>query len=175
MNAPAPLYRKVPGGGLSLAGFGGLWLADDHLLEIGSYVVLERYRRFFYHDVRAVVVEQTKVRLAWSWVFATVGGLFAIIASALWISARLDSAQDLQILLYILAVPCGLIALLLLVLLVINLARGPSCRCHLLTSTGWHVLAAPRRLSRAGEAQGRISAAVQAIQSPASPAAAVTS
>ena len=62
MSAPASAFQKLPGRGLGWTGRGCLWLAGDHLLEATSAVVMERYRRFFFGEIRAIIVRRTRVR-----------------------------------------------------------------------------------------------------------------
>ena len=167
MSTAAPVYRKVPGGGLSWKGIGSLWLAEDHLLESSSIVILEQYRRFFFTDARAFVVRRTKVRFIWSWILGGVGAVFALVALSAWWFGAANAAEDWHFALYVPAFLFGFGAVVFLVLLVINLSLGPTCRCHLLTSTGWHALSAPTRLGRAVEAQAQIVSIIQTAQGPA--------
>ncbi|MDR3401794.1 MAG: hypothetical protein P4L99_04770 [Chthoniobacter sp.] len=164
MSAAVPVYQKIPGRGFSWKGHGGLWLAEDHLLEVTSVIVIEQYRRFFFQEVRAFVVQRTNVRLIWGWVLGGVGAIFTLIAGiSLWI-ALANRSEDWHNALYFPAVLFGLGSLFFLVLLIINLSLGPSCRCHLLTSTGWHALSAPTRLGPANRAQARIVSVIQTAQ-----------
>ena len=168
MSTAVPVYRKVPGGGLSWKGIGSLWLAEDHLLEVTSIVILEQYRRFFFSDVRAFVLRRTKVRLLWSCILGGVGAVFALVAGTAWLFGASNASQDWHIALYVPAFLFGFGAVVFLVLLAINLSLGPTCRCHLLTSTGWHALSAPTRLGPAIGAQAQIVSIIQTAQGPAS-------
>ena len=67
--------------------------------------------------------------------------------------------------LYVVGAVFGVIALIIFGLLSINLLLGPSCRCHVLTTTGWHALNAPLRLGPALQVQARISPLIDAAQS----------
>src|SRR5258707_9925650 len=103
-------------------------------------MVLEQYRRFFFQEARAFVVERTNVRLIWGWVLGGVGAVFALIAgSTLWV-ALANASEDWHVAFYFPPALFGLGAVFFLTLLVINLSLGPSCRCHVLTSTGSHAL-----------------------------------
>ncbi|MEI9894521.1 MAG: hypothetical protein WDN28_11700 [Chthoniobacter sp.] len=174
MSTPPLAYRKIPGGGLSWKGRGGLWLGEDHLLEVTSIVVLEQYRRFFFREARAFVVQRTNLRFLWSWILGGVGAALALVAgSALWV-ALANEKEDWHVAFFVPAVLFGLASLCFLILWVINLSLGPSCRCHLLTSTGWHALSAPTRLGKAERAQVQIAAVIQTAQGPAPTAEAAT-
>ena len=173
MSTAAPVYRKIPGGGLSWKGRGGLWLAEDHLLEVTSILVLEQYRRFFFQEARAFVVQRTNLRLIWGWVLGGLGAVLGLVAgSAFWV-ALANSSEDWHVAFYIPAVLFGAGSLFFLTLWVVNLSLGPTCRCHLLTSTGWHALSAPTRMGPAGRAEAQIVSIIQTAQGPApTPAAA---
>jgi len=164
MSTAAPVYQKVVGAGFSWKGHGSLWLAEDHLLEVTSIVVFEQYRRFFYEEARAFVVQRTNVRLIWGWLLGGAGAAFTLVAGiCLWVGLA-NGTEDWHVALYVPAVLFGMGALFFLTLLVINLSLGPSCRCHLLTSTGWKALSAPTRLGAAERAQARIVSVIQAAQ-----------
>jgi hypothetical protein len=167
MNTAAPAYRKIPGGGLSWTGRGRLWLAEDHLLEVTSILVLESYRRFFFHEARAFVVQRTKARFVWSWILGGLGVVFGVIGGIAWWFGAANASEDWHVALYFPAIFFGGGAVIFLVLWVWNLALGPSCRCHLLTSAGWHALSAPTRLGPAGRAQALIISIIQTAQGPA--------
>jgi hypothetical protein len=167
MSATPPVYRKVPGGGLSWRGIGSLWLAEDHLLEVASIIILENYRRYFFADARAFVVRRTKVRLIWGWILGGVGAVLAIVAIGSWQLGVANAAEDWHFALYVPAFLFGVGALFFFVLLIINLSLGPTCRCHILTSTGWHALSAPTRLGPANGAQAQIISIVQTAQGAA--------
>ncbi len=57
--------RRVIGAGLvaASAGYSSLWLGKDHLLCIEVSGVAEEYKRFYYHDIQAIVVRQNSRRL----------------------------------------------------------------------------------------------------------------
>lgn len=167
-----PSYRKVRGGGYTWKGHGRLWMAGDHLLEVNSTFIIESYRRFFFHEVRAFVIQRTNVRRIWGWVFGAVGCIAAFMTGGILWGASVNQHEDWHAALYVPAGFFGLVALVCLVMWIINLALGPSCTCQVLTSTGWHALSAPRRLGPAGQAQAKIAAAIEAVQGlPPSPAA----
>jgi len=171
MSTPTPVYRKLRGGGFSWKGHGRLWRAEDHLLEVTSIYISESYRRFFFQDVRAFVIQRTNLRAIWAAIFGGVGVVCALIASGTWWAGIANSSEDWHIALYIPTALFGLAALVFFVLCVINLSLGQTCRCHVLTSTGWHALSAPTRLGKANRTQTEIVSIVQAAQGPAPTAA----
>lgn len=147
MKSPSPTFRRLPGRGLSWAGGARLWLADDHLLEVNSLLISERYRRFFFQDITALVIRRTKVRFVWNIVHGSLSGGGALVAGALWWGGASTSQEGLQVTLWVFAVIVGTVAVFFLILLFLNILLGPTCVCHLrTTAAGWHVLAAPTRL-----------------------------
>jgi hypothetical protein len=159
-------YRKVRGRGLSWRGHGSLWLAEDHLLEATSVIIAEHYRRFFFNDIRAFVLQRTKGRSNWAWFLGVVGGACALIAGgSVWFGMK-NASEDWHSALYVPAVLFGIPAVCLLVLFVVNLLLGPTCRCHVLTATGWRVLSAPARVRPANRIQTQLAALIHAAQGP---------
>ena len=164
--SPDPSYRKVRGGGYSWKGHGRLWLANDYLLEVNSTFIIESYRRFFFQDVRAFVIQRTSVRRIWGWVFGVVASIAGLLAGGILWAAEIYRYEEWHAALYFPAGFFGLVALLCLTMWIINLTLGPSCSCQVLTPTGWHALSAPRRLGPANRAQVEIATAIQAVQGP---------
>jgi hypothetical protein len=165
----APLaYRKLPGGAWSAAGYSRLWLADDHLLEANSLLVVERYHRFFLRDIRAVIIEHTKVG---RWLNIALGSFVALSAlgtGGLAFSAQRAAEGDGQVVLWIFV---GLLAtptLVLLALLAVNLVRGPTCRCVVHTMAGAHPLEGAKRLRRARRLLAELAPLIEAAQLGAS-------
>ena len=110
MTSATPAYRKLPGRGLAFAGIGRLWLAEDHLLEVESLLIHERYRRYFLPDITALVVRRTKVRLAWNIVHGVLGFGGALLAGGLVWGGTFVKEEEPRIMLWVFA---GMIALIL--------------------------------------------------------------
>ena len=163
MNPAAPAYRKLPGRALAFSGIGRLWLADDHLLEVESLLFHERYRRFFLKDIAALVIRRTKVRLYWNLAHGILGvGGGAVTAASIYFGD-----QEARVFLWVFAGMIGPFALLFLVLFLINSLLGPTCTCHLqTTSSGWHPLAAPARLRKARRVLAQLAPLIEAAQTP---------
>ena len=120
MTSAAPVYRKLPGRGLAFAGIGRLWLAEDHLLEVESLLLHERYRRFFLPDIAALVVRRTKVRLIWNLVHGVLGFGGAALAGGLWWSGTFVQDQDPRVMLWVFAGMVAPFAVFFIVLFFIN-------------------------------------------------------
>ena len=165
MTSPAPAYRKLPGRGLAFAGIGRLWLAEDHLLEVESLLIHERYRRYFLPDITALVVRRTKVRLAWNIVHGVLGFGGALLAGGLVWGGTFVKEEEPRIMLWVFAGMIAPFAVVFIVLFLLNTFLGPTCRCHLQTSAGWHPLAAPTRLRSARRVVALLTPIIEAAQS----------
>ena len=170
MNSPAPAYRKLPGRGLGWAGFARVWVADDHLLEVNSLLISERYRRFFFKDITAIVIRRTKARLYWNIAHGILGLGGALLAGGLWWGGTLVSEQEPRIMLWVFAGMIAPFALFFIILLFINILLGPTCRCHLQTAADWHPLTAPTRLRPARRFLARLTPLIEAAQAAGVPA-----
>lgn len=162
MAEKARPYRKLPGRGgrhgcLSLIIWtrASLWMGSDHLLSVLNTGYSEEYRRFFYRDIQAIAVTQTKRGRNQVIGLLAVGLLFfflsmAVPASAMpffWVLAGLP-----------------------VVLALVNWLRGPTCRTFLLTAVSREELLSLGRIRAAEKAldilkpviekaQGRLSSA----------------
>ncbi len=170
MKSAAPAYRKLPGRSLAFGGLGRLWLAEDHVLEVESLLVHERYRRFFLKDIAAIVVRRTKARLWWNLGHGALGFGGAGLVGGLWWGGTFVKAEEPRVMLWVFAGMIAPFALVFLILFLINSLLGPTCRCHLqTTAAGWHPLAAPSRLRAARRVVARLAPLIEAAQKANAP------
>ena len=120
-------YRRLPGRGRKRGGFfavtrsqASLWAGKDHLLYLFSTGYTEEYKRFYYRDIQAIVTRKTGRGAAWNLFSALFLFFFALLAFT-----RTTTAP---------AVVFWVLAGLALLILTVNLLRGPTCICHLLTA-----------------------------------------
>lgn len=59
MARPPREYVRLPGRGGSLVGRSRLWLGSNHLLLVETQAFYERYARFYFTDIQAVLIRQT--------------------------------------------------------------------------------------------------------------------
>jgi hypothetical protein len=113
-------YRKLPGRRwLSLGLISRLYLAADHLLAVTSTRYSETYQRFDYHDIQALVCRRSRRRLA-------IGLALGIPAALILALGATDGWRGA-------ATTLPLTGPLLLLVLV-NALRGPTCVTHLRTA-----------------------------------------
>ena len=144
-----------------------LWLAKDHLLCIdssGGYA--EEYKRFYFRDIQAIVLRQTRRRLWVNVVFGTLAALFLGItiltapagSPAQWSADELVGGTFL-----------ASITLFLGGLTVINTLKGPGCTCYVRTAVQTEVMPSLNRLGRARKVLNRIRPLIEAAQGSLSP------
>jgi len=109
-------YSPLPG--TWIAAGTRVWLAEDHILLQRRSVCIESYRRFYLPDIQAFLVRETPDGRVWNVLLAGGIGLMLLIAVVM---GAFPPA---------LLVACGV----LLVVLLLNLWMGPTCRFHIRTA-----------------------------------------
>jgi len=128
-----------------------LWEGPDHLLLVESYRVSESYRRFYYRDIQALLVGQTRTWIVLAAIFGAIGMGFGLLALAAGSEA---------------AIAFWVPAALFLGVALANLALGPTCRCTLRTAVQVHRLPALNRLSKARRVLRVLQARIKGTQQP---------
>jgi hypothetical protein len=121
-----PNYRRLKLGGAGLFGVSSLWLAADHLLVVEDAGYVEKYRRFYFKDIQALIVQQTSLRMWWNL------GLGVCIAACLVILLLIASDSSSQAV--VLISVGSVFALIFGVPLLINILRGPTCSVSVRTA-----------------------------------------
>ena len=127
-----------------------LWLGEDHLLQVESVYFNESYRRFAYGDIQALLLRQTPRALATN----TTLGVLAVGSGLIAWGVTEAIARDIFI----------EIGGFWIALLVVNLLRGKTCRCHLQTAAGPHLLPSLSRVRPARRAWQLLTAKIDAAQ-----------
>jgi hypothetical protein len=130
MAANSP-YRRLPGRGAGVASSVRLYEAPDHLLQISSTGFTENYKRFYFRDIQAVILEAKPWQMWWFVVFGFSVLLFAAPASV--------SSGVAAIVLWSTAAGFALA-------LLINLLLGPCCACYIRTAVQTERLGTVRRV-----------------------------
>ena len=147
-----PNFRKLPGGGRGLARTSSYWLGSDYLLAVYVEGYLERYRRFYYRDIQAIVLRKTRRRA----LTCTALGLLTVGA----LGSALTANGATRIALF---VSGGL----LLIAIIVNVVRGPTCVCHLRTAVQMEKLTGMNRLRTARRAIALLTSRIDAAQAAA--------
>ena len=142
-------YKRLPGKNAGAFTLTTLWDGGDHLLLVESNRVSESYRRFFYHDIQAVVVCETKKAQVTSGVLA--GLALAAGAPAFFVNFNLG-------------VTLGVTSGILLMLALVNFLRGPTCLCTVQTAVQTQRLASLNRVRVARKVLAQIQPKIEAAQ-----------
>lgn len=144
------IYRRLDGRKRTLVGYSQLWLAPDHILQVKSSRFVEHYQRFALADVQSIVIttraDSTPLQIG------------AAGAAILWTVTALAVTSLFAKIFF---VSTGAIALAIVVL---DLARGPRCRCHLYTAVSRELLPSVNRVRAAQALLSELRSAIEAVQ-----------
>ncbi len=143
-------YHKLPGTKKGfLVGRYTLWQGDDHLFHVYSRVGVEDYKRFYFNDIQAIITRKTVAGKVQNIVLGFLLLLFMLpailsdgVGSAFWV------------------VFTGV----LLMLLLLNLYRGPTCETQLLTAVQTEKLPSLHRLKNTFRVMDRLQLHIQSAQ-----------
>jgi hypothetical protein len=131
-------------------GFSQAWLGSDHLLIVNSNRFVERYQRFAFADIQAIVVSEGGRRAVWQAAAASV-----CFAASIWVQLTFGKGFFAAM---------GLVALAWAIL---DIARGPRCRCVLQTAVSGERLYPISRMRTARSFLAAITPAIEAVQGSA--------
>lgn len=151
------IYTKLTPTKRSLFGYTQLWLAPDHILLLISSQLAEDYKRFAIADIQSIVVTELPSRI--------VAQVIMILAALAWMA--LWFAVNLAFFKWTFAVT-GAMALLWSI---VDIARGPRCRCYLHTRVSKELLAPVSRTKIARDFLATIQPMAEAVQGVLEPAA----
>lgn len=149
------IYKRLTGKRRGFAGFSQLWMGPDHLLLVRSSRITEHYQRFSFSDIQSVVVTATPDRT----VLQVLGVLTALAWGALALAMDSRFAKGFFL----------VTGALLVALAVIDIARGPRCRCTLYTAVSQEPLSPVSRLRIARQFLSVLTPAVESVQGSLAP------
>ena len=145
------VYQRLPGRGAGLASRSKLWRASDHLLLVKSSTIEERYRRFFFADIQAIIIQRTARRLAITTVLLLLAALsyggFNVLDDTL-LTSRISAG-------------------IWVVVALIYAAFGPTCAAFIQTATGTERVPSITRVHTAERILQRIRPDILAAQNAA--------
>lgn len=144
------IYRRLTGRRRALFSYSQLWLATDHILLVKSTRFAEHYQRFALADIQAIVITNLPDRT----VFQVAGVGVAIV----WMLLLLTVSSTLAKVFF------AVTGALALAVVLIDIARGPRCRCHLHTAVSREVLAPVSRVGTARKLLATIQPAIEGFQ-----------
>lgn len=119
-----------------------LWLGPDHLLNVESNNFRESYKRFYFRDIQAILVQKTNRFRNWNFILAMSFGVSLIIAAACLPASMPDftnAASDGVVMF-------GMMAVFSAPIFLLNLIRGPTCKTLLRTAVQIEELKSLRRI-----------------------------
>ncbi len=143
-------YTKLTPRHRTPGGYTQLWLAQDHLLLLTNSRFSEEYKRFSFADIQAIVVTQLPSQLVLQ--------LVMILAALAWMS--LWFAVDSKFAKWAFEITGALALLWPLV----DIARGPRCRCFLRTRVSGEFLAPVSRIKTADNFLALIRPVIESVQ-----------
>lgn len=144
-------YKKLPGKGKSLLGTSTLWVGNDHLLTAEASLATERYRRFYFKDIQAIVMRKT----AWGKTLNFLYGALLFICGIILLTLGMDSIYFLFAFIVFFGILLG-----------INLLQGPTCEVYVKTAVQTERLRALTRLKKYRKAMERIKSCIAQVQKP---------
>ena len=154
-------YQRLPGVGPRKTGLvavsatrSRLWLGNDHLLAVDSTGYTEEYKRFYFRDIQAVSLYQTRRGPVTNVICAAIGGLFYMFALA--------QSGGLAAFLWT-------IAGLFLTVVLANSLAGPTCVAHIKTAVQTEELPSLRRVWQTRKILKRLRPLIAAAQGELTP------
>lgn len=146
-------YTRVPGRSPLINPLrSSLWLGDDHLLLVSHSFIAETYRRFPLHAIQAIVITESKRSQLYNLILG-ISGILLLIGT---LSLGMLSP-------WVALVP-GVQLMVVCILLLINLGRGPTCRTTLRTAVQTVELGSLARLRRARATLAALTERIEAVQ-----------
>jgi hypothetical protein len=132
-----------------------LWLAKDHLLHIRDANYTESYKRFYFKDIQAIVISTTHIGKFRNILFGAIAVMIGTFAALGYITWEWDIAG--------VGVVAG-VAVLFVLLLLLNVWRGPTCQCILHTGVHTESIKALDRFRKAQRVLRRLQPLIEAAQ-----------
>ena len=126
-----------------------LWINSVFLLSIATGPFSENYKRFYFQDIKSLILYQTETWKIWNWTLGLLGALFTLIIT-------MADGKGVAF--------SGLSAGLILIALVVNNILGPSCVCYIETAVQKEKLNSLKRLKKAQKAMDTLKPLILKIQ-----------
>jgi hypothetical protein len=147
-RAPNP-YRRLPGTGSGVFETVRLYLAADHLLQVSSSGFTESYRRFYFRDIQSITLRKSMHGKVWNVIWVLIAFLLVVIAQEESGAARFVWWS---------------VAGIFVLLLALNILRGPTCVCQIRTAVQTRPLPSLNRLRRASRVLAQLKPLIAATQ-----------
>jgi hypothetical protein len=132
-----------------------LFLGSDHILSVESTGYTERYKRFYFDDIGAILTEETTRGNAWKVV------LLVLVMFWTGLAYVLGSGTG--------RIVTGSLAAISLLALIVHFVRGPTCRCFIYTAVQKEELPSLNRVWVAEKVIARLKSLIEAAQGVVDP------
>src|SRR5215469_9283782 len=105
-------------------GLSSLWLGPDHILCVNSNGYIETYKRFYFRDIQAIIIQRTGRRAVWNGILAA-----PLLGAVIGLLACLPFSEN-----GVGVVICSVILAIILLFFVLNYISGVGCACHIRTA-----------------------------------------
>ena len=129
-----------------------LWMGTDHILLVRTSLGSEEYRRFYFKDIQAIIVRNTRRQIYLNVTFIVLALLVLAIIALRW-NGGVFSVVMLGIAFVLFSIP-----------ILVNTLLGPCCEVQIRTAVQIEDLPSLSRVSRAARVLGRIRPQIQAAQ-----------
>ena len=144
------VYQRLPGVGARGSHRIRLWQGPDHLLFVSSSLLGERYKRFYFADIQAIVIRKTAAWLGWIIALLVMTAIFGLAGVGI-------SETAGRIVMFCIA---GVFFLIL----AIHAALGPTCYCMIRTAVQTEELPSLKRVRNADKVVARIRPLIEIAQ-----------
>jgi hypothetical protein len=117
-------------------GLSSLWLGPDHILSVNSNGYVENYKRFYFRDIQAIIIQRTSRRAVWNGILAA-----PLLGAFIGLLACLPFSEN-----EVGAIICSVILVIILLFFVLNYILGVGCACHIRTAVQIQRLPSVRRV-----------------------------
>jgi hypothetical protein len=156
---PRLSYQKLSRKAFNWLGACRIWQGADHLLEVASTIGVERYRRFYFRDVEAILIRRTAQRALWNALLGVAtAGLLGLATVLFQFSEGAASGSATF------SITLGFCGGLGLAAILWNSVAGETCAVLLQTRTGMKKLRGFNRLRPTRRALERLRGQIMAAQ-----------
>ena len=149
-------YRRLPGRRLlSLWGTDSLWLGKDHILSIKKRGYTEEYRRFYFGDVQAILVNQTVEGTVWTIVLGIITAALIVVQGFAWLVWEWEFEA---------LILWGVLVFLFAAMLLTNILKGSTCKAFIRTAVQMDPLPSLHRVRTARKMIERVRPFIEANQ-----------
>jgi hypothetical protein len=141
-------YKRIAKRRVFAAGY-SLWINSEFLLAISSGPFAENYKRFYFQNIKSILLYKSEAWKIWNWVLGGCGVCSALI--------MLMAPGKGTVFL-------GALTISAVVALIVNNGLGPSCVCYIETGVQKEKLNALNRIKKAQKAMDTLKPLIMQVQ-----------